>query len=162
MPGRQRRENEKTIVRERIIASASRLLVAEGAAGLTMRRVAEAMDYTAPVIYQHFKNKDALLGELVRQGYGNLVPRLQIAQREEDVDARMAAVGAAYVRFAGENVHLFEVMNDTTLDAEERRTAAGPVIGVLLDLVTTWSGHHQVHFDDRAAYEACEIIRATL
>lgn len=81
MPGRQRRDNDKALVREKVIASAMHLLETEGAAGVTMRRVADAMDYTAPVIYQHSENKDALLGELVRQGYGELL--ITVAHRPE-------------------------------------------------------------------------------
>lgn len=71
----------------------------------------------------------------------------------------MVAVAAAYLRFAGENEHLFEVMNGTTLDADDRRAAAGPVIDVLLDLVSTWSRKYQIEFD---VQEACEIIWGTL
>jgi AcrR family transcriptional regulator len=159
MPSKQRRDNEKAIMRERVTASAMHLLEAEGAAGVTMRRVAEAMDYTAPVIYQHFENKDALIGELVRQGYDELLTRLQSAQHETDIDTRMGAVAAAYLRFAGDNEHLFEAMNSTTLDADVRRAAAGPVIGVLIDLVNAWTQRHQVELD---TYQACEIIWGTL
>lgn len=159
MPSRQRRDEEKAMVRDKVIASASRLLEAEGAAGVTMRRVADAMDYTAPIIYQHFENKDALIGELVRQGYGELLSRMQAAQLVSEIDKRMDAVAEAYLRFAGDNENLFEVMNGTTLDADVRRAAAEPVIGVLLDLVNAWSQQHEVELDIN---EACEIIWGTL
>lgn len=159
MPSKERRDKEKAAVRERVVASASHLLETEGTAGVTMRRVADAMDYTAPVIYQHFENKDALLCELVRQGYDELLKRLLTAQSEADIDERMVAVASEYLRFAGENKHLFEVMNGATLDPKDRRAVAGPVIGVLLDLVNAWSQKHRVELD---VDQACEVIWGTL
>jgi AcrR family transcriptional regulator len=135
MPSKERRERDKTVVRERIVVSARHLLETEGAAGVTMRRVAEAMDYTAPVVYQHFANKDDLIGELVRQGYSELVARLEAAQSGTDPDTRLSAVAAEYLRFAAENEHLFEAMNGD------------------------WAERHGVELD---AEEAYEIIWGTL
>jgi AcrR family transcriptional regulator len=159
MPSKERRERDKTAVRERIVLSARHLLETEGAAGVTMRRVAEAMDYTAPVVYQHFANKDDLLGELVRQGYSELVARLEAAQGDTDPDARLSAVAAEYLRFAAENEHLFEVMNGTTLAPDARLAAAGPTIEVLSKLVDDWARRHRVEFE---AEEAYQIIWGTL
>jgi AcrR family transcriptional regulator len=159
MPSKERRERDKTVVRERIMLSARHLLETEGAAGVTMRRVAEAMDYTAPVIYQHFANKDDLIGELVRQGYGELVARLEAAQSGTDPDTRLSAVAAEYLRFAAENEHLFEAMNGTALAPDARLAAAGATIGILSTLVDDWADRHRVELE---AQEAYEIIWGTL
>jgi AcrR family transcriptional regulator len=159
MPSNERRDREKTMVRDRVVASARHLLETEGTSGVTMRRVAEAMEYTAPVIYQHFANKDALIGELVRQGYDELETRLKEAQGIADIDDRLAAVAAEYLRFAGENEHLFDVMNGTALDADERRAAAWGTITVLAKLVDDWADEHQVELE---AQEAYEILWGTL
>lgn len=146
-------------MRERIVASARELLETEGTAGVTMRRVAESMEYTAPVVYQHFANKDALIGEVVRQGYGELVTQLQVAPPDTDVDARLAGAAAEYLRFAAEHEHLFEAMNGTALDADERRAAAEPTIHVLAKLVDDWAETHGVELEGEPAYE---IIWGTL
>lgn len=159
MPSRERRARERADVRERIIAAASKVLETEGGAALTTRRVASDMDYTAPVIYQHFANKDDLIGELVRQGYRELLQRLEAAQHEPDIDARLTGVAAAYLRFAGENEHLFDAMNGSALGADERRATAEPVIGVVWKLMSDWAERYQVELQ---LDEACEIIWATL
>ena len=159
MPSKERREREKAVVRERVVASARRLLETEGVAGVTMRRVAEAMDYTAPVVYQHFANKDDLIGEVVQRGYGELVTRLEVAQSDADLDARLTTVAAEYLQFAAENEHLFEAMNGTALAADKRRTAAGPAIVVLAKLVDDWAERHRVELEGGEAYE---IIWGTL
>lgn len=159
MSSKERREREKSLVRERIVTSARSLLEAEGTAGVTMRRVAESMEYTAPVVYQHFANKDALIGEVVRQGYAELVTRLQGSQTDADIDARLAGAAREYLRFAAEHEHLFEAMNSTALDADERRAAAGPTIHVLSELVDDWAETHDVELEAEPAYE---IIWGTL
>ncbi|MEI4270488.1 TetR/AcrR family transcriptional regulator [Klenkia sp. LSe6-5] len=160
MPSKERRARQRADVRARIIGAASTVLVGEGIAALTMRRVAHDVEYTPPVIYQHFANKDALVGELVRQGYGELVRQLDAAAQEApDLDARLTGVAAAYLRFAAENVHLFDAMNSSSLPDGERRAAAEPVIGVVWDLMSTWAQTHRVELDVGAA---CEIIWGTL
>ncbi|WP_432542872.1 TetR/AcrR family transcriptional regulator [Kineococcus sp. SYSU DK002] len=159
MPSSDRRARERADVRERIIAAAMEVLVAEGATALTMRRVASDMDYTAPVIYQHFANKDALIAEVVRRGYDELVDRLDAVRHVPDVDARLAGMAAEYLRFAGENEHLFEAMNGTALSADGRRAAAQPVIDVMWNLVDEWVQKHQVELE---IGEACDIVWGTL
>lgn len=159
MPSSERRARERADVRERILGAASEVLAAEGVAALTMRRVASDVDYTAPVIYQHFANKDALVGELVRQGYGELTRRVEATRRFPDIDARLAAVAEEYLRFAGENEHLFEAMNGTALDADERRAAAEPIIGVVWELLSDWSQRYEVELE---IAEACDIIWGTM
>ena len=37
-----------------------------------MRKIADKIEYTAPIIYEYFANKDAILNELTRQGYVKL------------------------------------------------------------------------------------------
>lgn len=159
MASTERRERNKAVVRERIVASARELLEKEGIGGVTMRRVAEAMDYTAPVVYQHFANKDDLIGELVRDGYGELVTRLEAAQEGTETDTRLGAVAAEYLGFAAENEHLFEAMNGTALAPEVRRAVAGPTTGVLVRLVDDWAARHRVELETPEAYE---IIWGTL
>ena len=42
---------------------------ARRAAALTIRRIAADVEYMAPIVYQHFANRDALVLELVTHGY---------------------------------------------------------------------------------------------
>ncbi|WP_432825372.1 TetR/AcrR family transcriptional regulator [Dactylosporangium sp. CA-092794] len=160
MPSSTRRARERASTRERIIEAALRVLETEGAAALTIRRIAADVEYTAPVVYQHFANKDALVLELVAHGYGLMLAELKRVAEEPDIDRRMLRVASEYVRFAREHPYLFEAMNGTEVDADERRRAAEPAIDVLKELLTTWSDAHGVVLADRA--EACEIVWGTL
>lgn len=155
-----RRARERASTRERIIEAALHVLETEGAAALTMRRIATDVEYTAPVVYQHFANKDALVLELVAHGHRLMLAEVRQAIEEPDIDRRMLRTASEYVRFAGEHPHLYEVMNGTAVDAQERRHAAEPAIGLLKELLTTWSQTHDVVLADLD--DACDVIWGTL
>ncbi len=160
MPSSARRARERANTRERIIEAALDVLESEGAAALTMRRVASDMEYTAPIVYQHFANKDALVLELVAHGNRLMVAEFRRILEEPDIDRLMVQIASAYVRFAGQHPHLYEAMNGTLVGAEQRRSAAEPTITMLLELLTTWAAAHDVDLADRT--EACEILWGTL
>ncbi|MEU3103934.1 TetR/AcrR family transcriptional regulator [Streptomyces griseoflavus] len=160
MPTSARRARERASTRERIIEAALHILENEGVTALTIRRIATAVEYSAPVVYQHFANKDALVLELVAHGYRLMMAELQQADEEADIDRRFLLLASESVRFAGEHPHLYEVMNDNTVDADERLRAAAPMIGLLRELLTTWSDAHDVILADFD--EACDIVWGTL
>ncbi|WP_328491467.1 TetR/AcrR family transcriptional regulator [Streptomyces sp. NBC_00414] len=155
-----RRARERANTRERIIEAALHVLETEGVAALTIRRIATDVEYSAPVVYQHFANKDALVLELVAYGHRLMLSEFHRAAQEPDADRRMTRVASQYVRFAGEHPHLFQVMNDPVVDADERRRVAEPAIDILKELLTSWSAAHGVVLADLD--QACEILWGTL
>jgi AcrR family transcriptional regulator len=60
----ERRRRRRAASTERIIATAMRMLATEGLAGLTVHRLAEALDYTVGAMYRYFPSKDALIAEM--------------------------------------------------------------------------------------------------
>ncbi|MFI5842669.1 TetR/AcrR family transcriptional regulator [Catenuloplanes sp. NPDC051500] len=160
MPSSTRRARERASTRDRIIESALYVLESEGAAALTIRRIAAEVEYSAPVVYQHFANKDALVVELVTHGYGLLLASFEKVVGESDADRRLLLAASAYVRFAREHPHLYEAMNGSVVDPDGRRRAAEPTIDVLKELLTTWAAAHSVILPDPD--EACEIVWGTL
>jgi AcrR family transcriptional regulator len=155
-----RRARERARTRERIIEAALHVLETDGIAALTIRRIATDVEYSAPVVYQHFANKDALLLELVAHGHRLMLAEFREAAEEPDTDRRMTCVASEYVRFAGEHPHLYRVMNDPVVDGDERRRVAEPAIDVLKELLTSWSAAHDVVLADPD--QACEILWGTL
>src|SRR4051812_27877718 len=61
---KERRQRERTQIRESILDAALEVFAKGGAEGVTMRALAEAIEYSAPVIYAHFRDKDAIIQEL--------------------------------------------------------------------------------------------------
>ncbi|GIJ49967.1 TetR family transcriptional regulator [Virgisporangium aliadipatigenens] len=160
MPTSTRRARERASTRARIVEAALHILENEGVTALTVRRIATDVEYSAPVVYQHFANKDALVLELVAHGHRLMLAELQQAPEEPDIDRRMMRLASEYVRFAGDHPHLYQIMNGDAVDADERLRAAAPTVGVLKELLTTWSEAHDVVLADFG--EACDIVWGTL
>ncbi|GAB2626922.1 TetR family transcriptional regulator [Paractinoplanes abujensis] len=160
MPSNTRRARERAGTRDRIVEAALTVLENEGAAALTIRRIAADVEYTAPIVYQHFAGKDALVRELVGHGYRLMMADLSRLPDEPDMDRRVLRIARAYVRFATEHPHLYQAMNDATVGADARRQAAAPAIGLVQELLTDWSRAHGVAL--AAPDEACEIVWGAL
>ena len=65
----ERKLRQREEVRASILAAASKLVEKEGWQALSIRKIADAIEYSAPVIYDHFENKDALLLEFTKRGF---------------------------------------------------------------------------------------------
>jgi AcrR family transcriptional regulator len=97
---KERRERERDETRAKIANAARELFAREGYDAVSMRRIAEAIEYSPTAIYVHFKDKETLFQELCRQDFGKLAEVFaQLARVEDPVD-RIRQIGSAYVRFA--------------------------------------------------------------
>jgi AcrR family transcriptional regulator len=111
MGSAERRAREKQQLRDAIVDTARRLFAENGYDAVTMRAVAEAIDYSPTAIYLHFADKDALLAEVVGRDFAALAEHFQkLAGRIEDPIERLVACGRAYVDFGLENPHHYLLM----------------------------------------------------
>jgi len=95
----ERRERERQELRTRILDAARELFAEEGYDAVTMRRIADRIEYSPTAIYFHFRDKLALLRELCDEDFGALASGFQkIAQIEDPID-RLRQIGRAYVGF---------------------------------------------------------------
>jgi AcrR family transcriptional regulator len=74
---KDRRARQKTFLRQQILDGARELLVRDGYDKLSMRRVAERIDYSPTAIYLHFKDKQELVSSLCDETFGRLVRELE-------------------------------------------------------------------------------------
>ncbi|MGW1726112.1 TetR/AcrR family transcriptional regulator [Streptomyces sp. NPDC002306] len=123
-----RRERERA-ERERLIVTAARELAeAEGWDAVTTRRLAAEIEYSQPVLYSHFKGKDAIMAAVAVQGFAELATELRGVRTAAEGDRRaLAAVGEAYTAFARRRPALYDAMFTHTVDlpfATEQAPAA--------------------------------------
>jgi AcrR family transcriptional regulator len=104
-----RRERERDSLRQRILQGAIDVAHTEGWASVSMRRIAEKVDYTAPALYHHFASKDAVIVALRQRGYQLLLERFQRI-RSTDPIARLTAMARHHVEFAFAHPELFNAM----------------------------------------------------
>ena len=97
-------------MRPALIEAAARLIATEGAAGLTLRRVAEEVGTSTMAIYTHFGGMPELRRAVRREGFARLAEHLGQVRESEDPVADLALLGRAYYENALSNPHLYRVM----------------------------------------------------
>lgn len=73
----ERRAREKSELRQEILDASRRIFIEEGFDALTMRRVADAIEYSPTTIYLHFTDKSELVQAICDEGFATLLARLQ-------------------------------------------------------------------------------------
>jgi AcrR family transcriptional regulator len=113
----ERRERERA-EREQLIVTAARALAeAEGWEAVTTRRLAERVEYSQPVLYSHFKGKDAIMAAVAVEGFADLAADLRAARTSaSDPRHALADVSAAYADFAERRPALYDAMFSQTVD----------------------------------------------
>lgn len=110
----ERREREREQLRQDIVVAARDLLLEQGLSGLSMRAIAERIEYSPATIYLYFRDKEELVSEVVRTGFELMeeVVGEELAELEDGADGaqQYSAMGRAYARFAVENPAYFRVM----------------------------------------------------
>jgi len=107
---KERREREKTETREIILDAARELFITEGYEGVSMRKVAEKIEYSATAIYVHFKDKEDLFHELCHEDYARLAAEFQSANLPADPIERIRAIGQTYINFGLHYPNHFKLM----------------------------------------------------
>ena len=90
--------------------AARELFAAEGIEAVSMRKIADAVEYSPTIIYQHFADKDALLHELCA-GISQPSPHTfaEIARVADPIE-RIQKIGLAYGRFGIEHPNHYRLM----------------------------------------------------
>lgn len=154
MTPQARKARHKQATRESILQAALSIGQTEGWSAVTIRRIAGAVEYTSPIIYQHFNSKEDALLALLARGYEHLHQSLEVASKDTDPVRRLREMGRAYLRFAQEHRALYELMNGlggVPLDPHARQTAAINVIRTTLSAIESWAQHTGVTFPDALA-----------
>ena len=104
--GRQRAEREY-----RIVAAARVIAEREGWDAVTIRRLAEEIEYSQPVLYSHFENRDAIVAAVAVEGFQEITVALrEAASGSTGRRNALKNVAMAYLAFALRHPALYEAM----------------------------------------------------
>jgi AcrR family transcriptional regulator len=161
MSVQERRERERTHREQLIVTTARDLAEAEGWDAVTTRRLAELIGYSQPVLYSHFKGKDAIMAAVAVEGFAEIAAELHAARDAASTPrSALTAAVSAYADFAERRPALYDAMfahpvglrfahSETPAALREAfgalREALQPFIGPHdLDILTErlWSGLH--------------------
>lgn len=110
MGPQERRQREREEIRAKILDAARELFATEGYESVTMRGIADRIEYSPTAIYFHFKDKEALLSELCDIDFRVFAQRFAEAAKIVDPVERLRAAGYAYVEFGLKNPSHYRLM----------------------------------------------------
>jgi AcrR family transcriptional regulator len=123
---RERREREREEIRTRILDAARELFASEGVESVTMRRIADRIEYSPTAIYFHFRDKDALLAELCDCDFRAFAQEFIVIAQIADPVERLRAAGQAYVSFGLKNPSHYRLMFMTPKTTESTLAKGNP------------------------------------
>ncbi len=104
--GRERADRE-----HRIVAAARMIAEREGWAAVTIRRLADEIEHSQPVLYSHFKNRDAIVAAVAVEGFREFTSALrEAASGSTGRRNALKNVAMAYLAFALRHPALYEAM----------------------------------------------------
>ena len=105
---KERRAREKRYLRQEILDAASELFVKEGYENVSMRRIAEKIEYSPTTIYLHFKDKAELLEQVCQETFSRLSGILaELTERSAEPLERLRSGLLAYIQFGLANPHQY-------------------------------------------------------
>ncbi len=97
-------------MRKLILDAAQTLFLANGYDKVSIRNIADAIEYSPATIYLYYKDKNELLYALHQRGFAKMISEFQPLQLLSDPFEKLVQMGRAYIQFAIENPELFDLM----------------------------------------------------
>jgi AcrR family transcriptional regulator len=111
MGTKERQKRERDRVREAILAAARDLFITEGYRNVSMRKIAERIEYSAAAIYSYFPSKDDIFFALAEEGFRLLADCVIAAVKTEpDPLGRLRRGLWAFYEFSKTSPEYFELM----------------------------------------------------
>ena len=118
MGTKERRERERLKLRGKILDAARKLFIQQGYDAVTMRKVAQRIQYSPTAIYANFKDKETLMRELCTADFQKLAGAFQEVAAIEDPIERLRRTGSVYIDFALRYPNHYRLMFMTPRPAE--------------------------------------------
>jgi AcrR family transcriptional regulator len=110
MGTKERRDRERDEMQSRILNAARELFAKQGYDAVSMRKIAEAIEYSPTAIYVHFKDKAELMRELCVRDFAAMQERNREVFAIADPVERIRRLGLGYIHFAVANPNHFRLM----------------------------------------------------
>jgi AcrR family transcriptional regulator len=108
---RERKSRERADREHRITAKARQIAEREGWSAVTIRRLADEIEYSQPVLYSHFANRDAIVAAVAVEGFAELAAALRKAALGSTAPWHaLEKAATAYLAFARAHPALYQAM----------------------------------------------------
>ena len=107
------RERRRRRTKQAILDAASHIINQQGPAAVSMRGLAQAIDYSPAGLYEYFDSKEEIISEVCHQGHLRLTEYLSRVDTTVPVLSYLIELGLAYIDFAVNNADYFLLMFTT-------------------------------------------------
>jgi AcrR family transcriptional regulator len=143
-----------------LVDAAVDLIAERGVRNFSVAEASRRLGVTVAAPYRHFADRDELLAAVAARAFGTLGAAVAAEVSDAAPPAcRLASMASAYVRFAGANRALFEVLFGSGIDKDRFpgvRQAAEPLTATLISCVDLICGN-----DATAAAALVDAVAAT-
>lgn len=139
------KERRQARTREAILEAAQEIIHEIGTDGLSMRAIAQRIDYSPAGLYEYFGSKEEIISAVCEEGSRQLFAYMDVVDKALPPADYLRAIGHAYIRFAIEQPDYFLLMfsspspspNAEDINAEDISVQNGDssAFGLLLDAI---------------------------
>lgn len=105
------RQKQKELTKNAILKVAEEIVLQEGWQAVSIRKIAEAIGYSLPVVYNHFESKDAIQEEFVKNGFNMLATAMQSTKEKYSAsEQQLTQMALTYFDFAFSNSAYYKMM----------------------------------------------------
>ena len=106
----ERKEKQKAEIRQQILDASMKLFTDEGFDRVSMRRIAELIEYSPTTLYLYFKDKNEIFYSLHEMGFAKLNEFNRNLAEIKNPLLRLHKMGENYVEFGMQNPEFYDVM----------------------------------------------------
>ncbi|HLL97122.1 MAG TPA: TetR/AcrR family transcriptional regulator [Spirosoma sp.] len=107
----ERKPRSREHTRTGILLTAKDIARREGWQGVSMRKIADAIEYSAPIVYEYFNSKDVLLNEIRNEGFRHLRMEYdRIVKLYRDPEKRLFEISLIQWEFSRQHQEVYQVM----------------------------------------------------
>lgn len=106
----ERKEKQKLEVRKLILDASMKLFVEEGFDNVSIRRIADLIEYSPTTVYLYFKDKDEIFFNLHEVGFSKLQEMNKELDTIDNPLLRLRKMGEIYLRFGMDNPEYYDLM----------------------------------------------------
>src|SRR4249920_1935116 len=106
----ERKEKQKLEIKKMILDASMKLFVEEGFEHVTMRKIADLIEYSPTTVYLYFKDKNEIFYQLHELGFQKMTEFNHNLASIENHLARLHKMGENYIEFGLTNPEFYDVM----------------------------------------------------
>jgi AcrR family transcriptional regulator len=106
----ERKEKQKLEIRKAILDASMKLFVEQGFENVSIRKIADLIEYSPTTVYLYFKDKNEILFELHEVGFQKLAEYFADLWTIKNPLVRLHKMGEYYMKFGLENPAFYDLM----------------------------------------------------